>query len=258
MKITVCAAVLLGLAGLLAAGPLPGLTGSWIADDGATYYVRQTDDVVWWLGISGDNGRSFTNVFHGKIIYPRIVGDWADLPLGGTMNFGQLTLQLVAVGTPNGFGDVQFQKESATGSFSANHWRRGAIGRPPGESDNPVVPDGVFGRGPNDLTGIWGADDGATYYVRQIGETVWWAGLSADGGRSFTNVFYGKIRTTFSSLEISGSWADVPRGRSAQSGSLALESSLIGPPSGDTGSRLVKRSQTGGFGGSLWRRLSGL
>jgi hypothetical protein len=28
------------------------------------------------------------------------------------------------------------------------------------------------------LTGVWAADDGATYYIRHIGDTIWWSGLS--------------------------------------------------------------------------------
>jgi len=33
-----------------------------------------------------------------------------------------------------------------------------------------------------DLTGTWTANDGGTYYITQIGNSVFWAGLSDDGG----------------------------------------------------------------------------
>ena len=28
------------------------LTGEWLSDDGAAYYLRQIDDTVWWAGFS--------------------------------------------------------------------------------------------------------------------------------------------------------------------------------------------------------------
>ena len=30
-----------------------------------------------------------------------------------------------------------------------------------------------------DLTGVWSCDDGGLYYIRQVGDTVVWAGLQA-------------------------------------------------------------------------------
>ena len=60
------------------------LTGTWAADDVGTYYVRQIGNVVWWLGLSSDEGIAFTNVFKGYVQAgsPTIQGDWASLPLG--------------------------------------------------------------------------------------------------------------------------------------------------------------------------------
>ncbi|WCK53301.1 hypothetical protein PP175_18140 [Aneurinibacillus sp. Ricciae_BoGa-3] len=31
------------------------------------------------------------------------------------------------------------------------------------------------------LTGIWRADDGGIYYIRQAGDEIWWAALSPTG-----------------------------------------------------------------------------
>src|SRR5437879_4941641 len=39
-----------------------------------------------------------------------------------------------------------------------------------------------------DLTGRWTANDGGTYYIRQLGNELWRYGESGDGGRSWTNV----------------------------------------------------------------------
>jgi hypothetical protein len=69
----------------------------------------------------------------------------------------------------------------------------------------------------SDLTGTWRADDEAIYYLRQVGNTLWWAGMSPDPhlganafhrGLRFTNVFQGRISGDL----VSGDWADVPRG----------------------------------------------
>jgi len=82
--------------------PNADLTGVWAPSDGATDYVRQLGNTVWWLGLSRDQGRSFANIFHGFIRYDEdspskrliVVGDWADVPMGenGSMNSGQLRL----------------------------------------------------------------------------------------------------------------------------------------------------------------------
>ena len=82
--------------------------------------------------------------------------------------------------------------------------------------------------GQTDLTGTWLGNDGATYYLRQVGQTVWWAGMHngpPDGGHAFfnglafTNVFQGRLTGN----QIIGQWADVPRGSSLQSGNLTLQ-----------------------------------
>ena len=58
--------------------PRPGadLTGVWHANDVGTYYLRQVDgNVLWWLGLSRDQGRTFANVFQGTIQNNTITGD---------------------------------------------------------------------------------------------------------------------------------------------------------------------------------------
>jgi hypothetical protein len=102
------------------------------------------------------------------------------------------------------------------------------------------------------LTGIWSADDGGLYYLRQLGSSLWWAGMSAQSplgandfqqGVGFTNVFRG----TIAGNTISGEWADVPRGGILQQGVLTLD--IL------SGSEIRKRAFSGGFGGSRWVRL---
>jgi hypothetical protein len=100
-----------------------------------------------------------------------------------------------------------------------------------------------------DLTGIWRANDGGTYWIRQIGSRVWWAGFSGSPtttsmGLSFSNVFLGTLSTTGSSIK--GSWADVPRGATTGSGSLTLSIKSV--------NTFVRSYASGGFGASIWRR----
>ena len=96
---------------------------------------------------------------------------------------------------------------------------------------------------PKDLNGVWQANDGGTYFVRQIGNNVWWVGMSGDNGNTWTNVFKGVRKGN----TVVGQWADVPKGKILSGGILNLD---IQGTSGVLG---FTRSQvTGGFGGSKW------
>ncbi|MFO7714715.1 hypothetical protein [Desulfosarcina sp.] len=94
-----------------------------------------------------------------------------------------------------------------------------------------------------DLTGRWTCNDGGTYYLRQNGRQIRWYGESADVQPAWSNVFSGQIQKD----RIQGSWTDVPKGRSAGSGSLELVIEKHG-----AALRAVKK--TGGFIGSRWTR----
>jgi hypothetical protein len=73
-----------------------------------------------------------------------------------------------------------------------------------------------------DLTGIWPERNGGIYAVRQIGQDIWWVGVSDTyafrRGVTWTNVFHGRINGNI----INGSWMDVPRGATANGGTLEL------------------------------------
>jgi hypothetical protein len=72
------------------------LTGTWAADDGGTYHLRQLGATVWWLGRSKDDGRAWTQVFRGTINDDdELVGDWSYVPEGARQGTGTLTLRLV-------------------------------------------------------------------------------------------------------------------------------------------------------------------
>ena len=74
------------------------LTGAWAGSDSGTYYIRQIGDCVWWFGTEvqdvqlGPTGqRGFANVASGRIVGTQIDLEWADVPLGDTVNGGGLT-----------------------------------------------------------------------------------------------------------------------------------------------------------------------
>jgi hypothetical protein len=196
------------------------LTGAWTADDGGVYYVRQIGSVIWWAGFSQDNGRSFTNVFRGVWQEPggvadeidTIVGQWADLPRGsGTWQAGKLILT-VNFESPGTVSELRAVR-GTTGGFGGRVWKRT-------DSPPPISGKGGLGTFPPepDLTGTWTATDHGTYYVREIGDTVWWLGVSAGDGAEFSNVFVGKVRQN----HLQGEWADVPRGKSLNNGAVGL------------------------------------
>jgi hypothetical protein len=93
-----------------------------------------------------------------------------------------------------------------------------------------------------DLSGRWQCNDRGVYYIRQIGNEIWWYGQSVDNGLTWSNVFHGYINGD----EIVGTWADVPRGSVRSNGEMTLK--IVSP-------RQIQAVQkTGGFGGSNWTR----
>jgi hypothetical protein len=74
------------------------------------------------------------------------------------------------------------------------------------------------------LTGVWKSNDGGTYYLRHIGDVVWWIGLSGgNDGRTYSNIFRGTMTTlpVYNNV-IDGEFVDVPRGAIMNSGKLLL------------------------------------
>ncbi len=110
-----------------------------------------------------------------------------------------------------------------------------------------VVQDFAVPRAENtNLTGAWHADDVGTYYMRQIGNALWWLGMSHDQGRSFANVFRGTVEGN----TLEGTWVDVPMGVGGVLGGGSLV--LYG---NDLSTQLVKNAESAGFGGTIWTKL---
>lgn len=74
------------------------LTGAWAGNDSGVYYIRQVGDCVWWFGTEVTeiergvtDQRGFANVASGRIVGNQVDLEWADVPLGDTVNGGGLT-----------------------------------------------------------------------------------------------------------------------------------------------------------------------
>lgn len=71
------------------------------------------------------------------------------------------------------------------------------------------------------LTSIWKANDGGTYYIRNIGDDIWWLGISSnDAGKTFSNVLRGQILENNNT--IAADWTDLPMGSNMYYGKLTL------------------------------------
>ena len=92
------------------------LTGKWRCNDGGTYFIRQAGSSLWWYGQSPDGGRTWANVFHGRIDGNRINGQWADIPQGHNLNFGDMILQIV--------GNSKLRAIHKSGGFVGSQWSR--------------------------------------------------------------------------------------------------------------------------------------
>src|SRR5215467_112296 len=100
---------------------------------------------------------------------------------------------------------------------------------------------------PASLTGTWMANDGGMYFLRQIGDSLWWLGLSGGllhPGLQFCNVFHASVTGSV----VTGEWSDVPRGAASGRGTLTLR------PAGED--QLLRVAESGGYGASIWRRTS--
>lgn len=106
-----------------------------------------------------------------------------------------------------------------------------------------AAPASALCSAPKDMNGTWRGNDGGIYYVRQVGNNVWWLGVSAkDDGKSFSNVFRGSIKDGI----LLGTWADV-RGTAKGAGSLEMKISGVNAVTGWT-----RLNQTGGFAAKFW------
>jgi hypothetical protein len=110
-------------------------------------------------------------------------------------------------------------------------------------------PDGIGG-----LTGAWRGSDGGVYYIRQVGDCVWWFGTELEdiesgrlGQPGFANVASGRVDGSVVLVE----WADLPVGDVLGGGGLSLTHDEVND-------QLLVTEQRGDwqpFGGSVLTRI---
>ncbi len=88
------------------------LTGTWLANDGGTYYVRQHGDRVMWFG----ERRGFSNVLNATRSGNTIAGNWADVPKARASSTGELRLAVQDAFT--------LDRTEGSGGFGGSRWRR--------------------------------------------------------------------------------------------------------------------------------------
>jgi hypothetical protein len=107
------------------------------------------------------------------------------------------------------------------------------------------------GKSAVDMTGTWAGDDQGVYFLRQLGDQIWWLGMSGIGGplvsrgTDWTNVYHG----TLAGGTVTGTYADVPGGKIQDNGPVVLKMTST---SGG-GISLVRTDPllSTGFGGTL-------
>jgi hypothetical protein len=141
-----------GRPGRIAPPDNPSLTGSWLASDGSTYYLRQIGDELWWVGFSPGlmyPGVESCTVFHGSVTDSGVTGEWSAVPRGALHGHGTLTLQRA--------NDNRLLRVGETGGFGPSSWRR------PSPSTWPVVViDQEFATTLKNVVGNWDWDEKTT------------------------------------------------------------------------------------------------
>ena len=128
-----------------------------------------------------------------------------------------LTLALAACGGNTPRPSAEDSPSLSVASSSAD------IGPPADLSAIACATDDPNGVG--ELTGAWSGSKGGVYYIRQVGDCVWWFGTELDdiepgltGQPGFANVASGRLDGTHVVLE----WADVPMGDILNGGGLTF------------------------------------
>ena len=147
-------------------GPL-NITGTWRANDGGTYLIRQSGSSISWVG----RGGNFINTFSGQISGNIISGYWQDTANSKTQNSGQLTLR---INSP-----YNISRLSHTGAFTGSNWDLQAASTPtpfpnPGGQGGGTNPSPTDAACANSSTymGIWSFKDLATNKYARGGVTA--------------------------------------------------------------------------------------
>lgn len=109
------------------------LTGTWQANDGGVYYLRQMGEELHWYGEQHATEPRWANVFHGRIRGDRISGDWLDVPKGRTLGEGKVSLVIKD-------NAQALERTRETGGFGPTRWTRVVVLPEPAVAVEPAMP----------------------------------------------------------------------------------------------------------------------
>jgi hypothetical protein len=92
------------------------------------------------------------------------------------------------------------------------------------------------------LTGVWSCNDGGVYYLRQVGDYVWWYGEEQAANPRWANAAFGSISGNGLGIK----YADVPAGTTTGYGTIELE--IV------SNDELTAESKPASYAGSHWIR----
>jgi hypothetical protein len=207
------------------AQPMQRLDGWWRGDRSGYYSIQTSGSTFQMKGFS--NNGAAVNLFTGTIAGNRISGSWKNFCDNRTGNavleFNNGQLRRIGGATANS----QWLQSSRPRTIQSNpncDQRRSSEAAPSADLN---------------LSGMWRANDGGTYTIRQSGKTITW---DSSGGM-MQNTFNGWIRGD----RITGFWKDGKSNKPENSGYLTLRI--------ESDNKLVLVEHTGPFTGSTWKRL---
>ena len=185
--------------------------GVFRSDDGGAVYVRAVGTTVY--AFAEHPGRGYAFVLQGTLIGDRIKGQWWDIPKHGRSTRGTIELQVSQNGT-------RLTRKSADTAIGVSVLMRiDPAGVPWPKTDREA---GFQSTSRNDLDGKWIGGDGRRTYLREIGSSVVGVSELRTGSNmrpDWATVFIG-VREADG--DVTGTYADVPKGLRAKDGSLAI------------------------------------
>jgi hypothetical protein len=113
--------------------------------------------------------------------------------------------------------------------------------------DSDIITQPTISICASDITGKWNGNDGGIYFVRQIGNDIWWFGSNVFTASPEFNTFSNVLHGSRDGLSINANWQDVPLGDTRSKGEISLTIA-------SSGDKITTKSASGGFGGNTWTK----
>lgn len=207
------------------------LDKAYRGNDGSAIYMRQVNNSVFFF--AEHPGKNYAFVFRGKWDGAQTVkGEYWGVPKFNSKATGKLEFKIYNKGKKIG-------RIKKTGAFPITGMdqilMKKIISVLPNKRKAAFKSTSI-----RNLDGVWDADDGARYYVNQVGSSVIWFGEKSfkKGKRpAFANVFIGKR----SGNVVKGQFIDVVKGKMKGKGSLTLRVSKAGLMQKTAGNTIARK-----------------